>query len=563
MSLPARLREGLRRHPLWLAMAAAGVPLAVLLGFQYRWLVELDRNSAVAWQASLDNYLAAVSEQVELAYRSRGERLLNLPPTVFEAGRRDEAARHFQAREMAGARRLFLVSFLDGAGEVWFYDPGSGSAEARPGTPEARAVAVAVAPWQALAAAGGRVERPALAVDERDPEQRVLLNPILDDRSGLVGVAGMILDEEDFRARQLGAVIDDALPRYFGEDARQYLVVTVRDGAGRTVLATADRSADLAYPAERAFSFVFTDWSIALGCHSATTPAQWARFSFFVHLGLSGLLAALVTGGVALALRTAAREVRLSRMKSDFVSNVSHELRTPLASIRVFAELLRLGRADRPEQAREYGRYIETESRRLTGLIDNLLDFARIESERKEYRFESADLLAVVAETLGSFEVRLRQQGFRLSCQTPERPLPPVRLDPAAFAQALANLLDNAVKYSGEGREIGVEVRREGDRALVAVRDRGIGIPPEEQAKIFERFHRAGSALVHEVRGSGLGLAIVRHVMEAHGGRVTVASRPGRGSTFTLELPLAAASADPAAAPARPPLAARPEVSQA
>jgi two-component system phosphate regulon sensor histidine kinase PhoR len=225
-------------------------------------------------------------------------------------------------------------------------------------------------------------------------------------------------------------------------------------------------------------------------------------------------------------------------MKADFVSNVSHELRTPLASIRVFGELLRLGKVEAPEKVREYGELIETESRRLTGLIDNILDLARIESGRKSYRLVPADLEEVVAETLRTFRVSLAPAGFRISYAASGEPLPRVAIDAAAIAQTMGNLLDNAVKYSGAARDVEVAVRREGGFAVVSVADHGIGIPRAEQAKVFERFHRVSTGQVHDVKGSGLGLAIVRHVAEAHRGRIELASRPGEGSTFSLWLPL-------------------------
>jgi two-component system phosphate regulon sensor histidine kinase PhoR len=150
--------------------------------------------------------------------------------------------------------------------------------------------------------------------------------------------------------------------------------------------------------------------------------------------------------------------------------------------------------------------------------------------------------------------VSLAQSGFRIAYRGAEAPLPPIAIDADAVAQAVGNLLDNAVKYSGEARDVEVGVRRDGDWAVVWVKDSGVGIPGDEQAKIFDRFHRVATGLVHDVKGSGLGLAIVRHVVEAHRGRVEVASRDGAGSVFSLWLPIApaaGAAAEPAASTGR------------
>jgi len=224
-------------------------------------------------------------------------------------------------------------------------------------------------------------------------------------------------------------------------------------------------------------------------------------------------------------------------MKSDFVSNVSHELRTPLASIRVFGEFLRLGRVESEEKVREYGAFIETESRRLTGLVNNILDFSRIESGRKTYKFRKTDLNEILEKTLQTFDIRLRQSGFAIRRKEIER-FPPIKIDGDAIAQAVSNLVDNAVKYSGGSKEISVSLARDNGWAVISVEDQGIGISKEDQKKIFERFHRVSTGLVHEVRGSGLGLSIVNHIVHAHQGNVQVSSEPGSGSTFSIRLPL-------------------------
>jgi signal transduction histidine kinase len=228
---------------------------------------------------------------------------------------------------------------------------------------------------------------------------------------------------------------------------------------------------------------------------------------------------------------------------------VSHELRTPLASIRVFGELMRLGKVTEAEKVREYGEHIEVESRRLTQLVDNILDFSRIESGRKVYHFGATALEDVVRDVVAAFTMRFRGAGFEIELAGPATPLPPVLADAAAIDHAVSNLLDNAIKYSGEGRRITVRLARAGEEVAIAVSDRGIGIPQREHTRIFERFHRVSTGAVHEVRGVGLGLAIVDHIVRAHGGRVEVESEPGKGSTFTIRLPIARPGGPDAALP--------------
>jgi signal transduction histidine kinase len=248
-------------------------------------------------------------------------------------------------------------------------------------------------------------------------------------------------------------------------------------------------------------------------------------------------LAAVLLGGIALAFRAVSRELKLSEMKGDFVSNVSHELRTPLASIRVFGEFMRLGRVTDGEKCEEYGEYIETESRRLTQLLNNILDFSKIESGAKTYSMEPCDLREVLARVLKTMEVRHRHSGFSIHYEKPEDDFPDVRIDCEAMAQAFHNLLDNAVKYSGDSRDITVGLKQDGDQIVFWVEDQGVGISRPEQKKIFERFHRVPTGAVHNVKGSGLGLSIVHHVVAAHHGEIRVKSEPGRGSRFSIFLP--------------------------
>ena len=518
-----RLSSFLRKHPLSISLAAVVTPLIVLLALQYVWLANLEKASTIAHKAALNNYLEAVTTEVQYFYRSTGERALNLPASIFLDGDLGRVAQIWTKRPVEGAKRLFIVNFVkDAFGNFYQYDPDHRKLVPVPSSDEAMAMIVACVPWQMMSTTGTTTDAMTLRIDERNPDYRFLLNPITDLHNRIVGVAGMIVDQDYFRKSLLPWVIEKSLPHFFPDEALEQLVVTVRANDGETVLATGGYG-DSGDKVESRFDFLFTDWTLGIQSRRYS-PEQWARYQFAMNMTGSVLLAVVVLGGVLFALRAAGRAIKLSEMKADFVSNVSHELRTPLASIRVFAEFLKLGRAKSPERIQEYGEYIEAESRRLSRLIDNILDFSRIESGRKTYDFLPTDLLQVVAPVLRTFEVRMRQEGWEITLEKPSPPLPKLSIDPDSIGQALSNLLDNAVKYSGASKEISVRLYREGNEAVIAVQDRGIGIAREEQGKIFERFHRVGTGLVHDVKGSGLGLSIVHHIVRAHQGRVEVES---------------------------------------
>jgi signal transduction histidine kinase len=235
--------------------------------------------------------------------------------------------------------------------------------------------------------------------------------------------------------------------------------------------------------------------------------------------------------------RLVRRESEMARLKSDFVANVSHDLKTPLSLIRMFSETLELGRVSDEATRREYYEVITRESERLTRLIDNVLDFSRIEGGRQRYDIAPSPIEPVVQEVLDAFRYALARQGFAVEVDVAPD-LPEVPIDADAVKQALANLVDNAIKYSGERRRLRVAARRAGDEVRIEVADDGVGIPAAETERIFEKFYRIGRSETQGRRGSGVGLALVKHIALAHGGRVSVESRVGEGSRFTLHLPV-------------------------
>jgi signal transduction histidine kinase len=254
-----------------------------------------------------------------------------------------------------------------------------------------------------------------------------------------------------------------------------------------------------------------------------------------------GSILAVVLGAVMLAgylaLRDVHREAETAELRSHFVASVSHELKTPLTSIRAHAETLLLGRSPGPETTSEYLRTIVSESERLGRLVDTVLEFSRIEQGRKTYQMRITRLDEVVRAAARTMEYPMSQLGFVLAVSS-DGSDPHVVGDPEALTQAILNLLSNAMKYSGDARRIEMRAGVRNDEAYVDVTDHGIGIARSEHSRIFERFHRVQSADTNGVAGAGLGLALTLHVVEAHHGRIDVDSDLGRGSTFSMRIPL-------------------------
>jgi signal transduction histidine kinase len=234
------------------------------------------------------------------------------------------------------------------------------------------------------------------------------------------------------------------------------------------------------------------------------------------------------------------REHRVESLRRDFVANVSHELKTPLALIRMFGETLESGIVTDEAKRQEFYAIIRRESDRLTHLINNVLDVARIDAGTKQYAIAEADIVALTREAIDAYQPLLDRLGFAVDTVLPDSPVL-VALDRDAIAQALVNLFQNAIKYSGDVKTLEVSVVVESGTVRLSVADQGIGIVPAEMPRIFEKHYRirsGASSALSGSGGSGLGLAIVKHAIEAHGGQVEVVSAPERGSTFTLVLPL-------------------------
>jgi len=282
----------------------------------------------------------------------------------------------------------------------------------------------------------------------------------------------------------------------------------------------------------------FPWWRLALFDTRGKSIEQLVRREMRLYGAVLLGLAVLILSGIVMTLRAATHEAETVRLRSDFVSNVSHELKTPLSLIRLFGETMESDQWTDDGKRREFSRIIARESRRLTYLIDNILDFSKIDSGRKEYAFERGDLVKVISDTLEAYRFYLRDQGFVFDVSLPSGPIF-ISMDKDAIAQAVLNLLNNAEKYSGEQKYIGVKMALQGAQVLITVEDRGPGIPPSEVKHIFEKFYRGGHGPAREAQGCGLGLTIVKSTVEGHGGHISVESELGRGSRFIITLPLA------------------------
>jgi two-component system phosphate regulon sensor histidine kinase PhoR len=259
---------------------------------------------------------------------------------------------------------------------------------------------------------------------------------------------------------------------------------------------------------------------------------QRRTYLFFIVMSVSTIFFSLM-----IIYSAWQRDRQLRQLKENFISNVSHELKTPLSLIRMFSEILVTGRVKNDEKKLEYYRIIHNESDRMSRLINNLLDFANLVRGIEHKHFEKINIAQIVAKALEAYRYEVQKDGFQLNLEiAPD--MPDSYADPNSITMALFNLLDNSVKYSGDQRQINVRVARNNGFLDLSVTDKGIGIPPLEQQKIFDQFYRGSEPSVRRVRGSGIGLAITKHVAEIHGGSVLVESEPGRGSTFTLHIPV-------------------------
>ena len=328
-------------------------------------------------------------------------------------------------------------------------------------------------------------------------------------------------------------VLQPALLQYVPDDNVSW-AVNDREG---NLLITSSHSPSGPVAVQTDFTDRFPEWTLEFHQQPPNLIGTFLGLRRGIYSYMFLLIGGILVFGLALTIRTVSHELELARMKSDLVSTISHEFKSPLAAIRQLAEMLHSGRLPSEQRRQKYYDILLEQSERLSLLIDNVLNLARIEEGRKEFFYKEADLGILIQEVVSSMQEQVGHEGFEIGFEIGEENVR-AEVDRESLSQVLANLLDNAVKYSGDSRKILVRLSAEDGHAVIRVCDSGIGIRNEEHEKIFDRFYRCGDELTRTVRGTGLGLSLVKEIVEAHKGSVHVESEPGKGSTFSVRLPL-------------------------
>lgn len=339
-------------------------------------------------------------------------------------------------------------------------------------------------------------------------------------------LAGIFLDTELFISDMVG-------PRLQSIAQDQFILSAVKKDNNTLVYSTEDRRDSSQAVAEALTKdfWLFPDYAIGIRAKGETLQ-QIVRERTTTNLMLLATLDVILIIAVVLVFRNLKKEVHLARNKADFVSNVSHEIRTPLALISMFAETLEMDRVPSEEKKKEYYRIISKESQRLTGIVNKILTFSQTEARQKKLHIESLNVSHELKDIMNTYSFHLRNKGFEYTLTGPDDIQ--IRADREALVECVINLIDNAMKYSDDVKNITISSGREGNFGIVTVTDRGVGISKKDQKHIFDKFYRVPAGNLARTRGTGLGLALVKELMESQNGKIMVASEPGKGTAFTL-----------------------------
>ena len=347
-------------------------------------------------------------------------------------------------------------------------------------------------------------------------------------RGAIAGMFGVQIDSDH--------ILNGVPPEAVGSvQWNEGMEAVLSDLAGRAL--SGKRNAPAALPLiTEYFEDNFPPWKIELYQARAKGPGILDLRRNFYFWTILTLIVVLAFGAFLIA-RTIVHEMEILKVKSDFVSSVSHEFKTPLTSIKALMERLVDGKVRDPVKMDQYFSIISQNADKLTRLVNNLLDFSKIEEGKKEYVFSDTDLVRIVTEQVQGFQKEQTPTGPEIRFEVSGE-IPILQGDTDALSRALANLLDNAAKFTPSGKAICVDIGNDGKNIILEVEDEGIGIHPDELGKVFEKFFQGRNALGQSVRGTGLGLTLVKHIVEAHGGRVLVESRLGLGSKFSMIFPI-------------------------
>ena len=548
-----------RAHPLVLAIGATIGAAGLVLYFQYRAIDALEVQTQVIVEQFSEQAASEIETELRRALAGPAlDTLTSVSQPDLRAGRLDLVALEYKKALDTYPHVDRFVAWSTGTqmttpGEVLFFGR-NGRFDRDPAL--GRAVFD-------LARRHAATQHIYVAAEGVGPEKRhqVLLRVFWNDAQRLdyFVVLGYVVDPKTMPARLFAGTRRDRIDAMLARHPDTRLRLRVTDEHGMVIHGSADagrisvrRSFPmLFYPADEIQARMSggaetRPWQIEVGAPVLVGSIAGISRSYWPTL----VSVALMLVALSLTVQAHRRSAELAEMQTDFVAHVSHQLKTPLSLLSAATETLQMDRVRSPEKLGEYLDTIRAEAARLTMLVQRVLEFSRVQQDRS-YELEHVDLGALTRETVDAFAHGLAKQHFTFDVHI-DGPGPFVHVDPAAIEQALANLLDNAVKYSDTLKEITVRVRSDRNSATVEITDRGVGVPMADQERIFERFFR-GSGTLHRP-GFGLGLPIVRELVRAHGGRVDMTSTPGVGSTFRITLPRAhtpspAASASPVESP--------------
>lgn len=364
-----------------------------------------------------------------------------------------------------------------------------------------------------------------VAVDTTE-EQAILLF-IEETPSGLNRITGIVLNPKEFIYRILSPKLQEIAQN-------EFVISIFMESEGFQYNSTKDYVKREIQQSK--VLWIFPNYKIGISLVGKTIE-DLVKQRALTNILLISLLTIVLIIGVWIVYRNIRKEVEIAQIKSEFVSNVSHELRTPLSLISMFSETLEMDRVKSEEKKKEYYSIISNEANRLSKIVNSILNFSKMEAGKRHFNFVDSYLNDVVENVYRSYKFHLEQKGFKIDLVKDEK-IPIIKIDEEAVSEAIVNLVDNAVKYSNNKKEITIRTGKESDFAYVEVVDKGIGIPEKDQKKIFEKFFRVSSGNVHNVKGSGIGLSIVKYIVDAHNGKIELISELNKGSKFRLVFPL-------------------------